>query len=90
MILILHSFQNSYECHYKTLLDQFKSQERIPTSAISILSITPSSGPRIHIIQWQHGVEEETLQASVQQPREQRSLKRIPDEEDIASNFNFE
>ena len=90
MVLIPHSFQKSYESHYKSRFDQFKSQARNSTSAISLSSITPFSGRPIRILQRQHGVVDEALQASVQSPRVQRSLRRIPDEEDSASNFNFE
>ena len=90
MILIPHSFKKSYECHYQTRFDQFKSQARISTSAISLSSISPLYGRSFRILQRQHGVVEDGLQASLQPPRSQRILQRPHDEEDLASNFKFD
>ena len=90
VILIPHSFNKSYESYYQSRFDQFNSKALKSISAISVSSITPLSGRPIRILQRQHGVVDEALQSSVQPPRDQRSLRRIPNEEDLASNFNFD
>ena len=89
VILNPHSFENSFESYNQTRFDKFKSQASNSTSPFILLAISPISGRPMLILQRQNGVIEDDLQYPIQTPHLQRNLQRPHDDEDSASNFNF-
>ena len=90
VILINHFYKNSFENYYLTQFNKFKSQARISTSSFSLLPISPSSGQPLRFIQRHQGIIDNRLQSPIQHQRLHRNLHRPHDDEDSASNFNFD